>query len=62
MLWKLLQAVIFFFRFDHALMLATLEQMMQDEMLSQAAGGADDFMAGLEDLICIDDAPMSAIW
>jgi len=43
-------------------MLATLEQMMQDEMLSEAAGGADDFMAGLEDLICIDDAPMSAIW
>lgn len=32
-------------------------RMMQDEMLSQAAGGADDFMAGLEDLICIDDAP-----
>lgn len=52
----------FFSRFDHALMLATLEQMVQDEMLSQAAGGADDFMAGLEDLICIDDAPMSAIW
>ncbi|XP_066379134.1 calmodulin-binding transcription activator 3-like isoform X2 [Miscanthus floridulus] len=37
-------------------------RMMQDEMLSEAAGGADDFMAGLEDLICIDDAPMSAIW
>ncbi|XP_066379415.1 calmodulin-binding transcription activator 3-like isoform X1 [Miscanthus floridulus] len=37
-------------------------RMMQDEMLSEAAGGADDFMAGLEELICIDDAPMSAIW
>jgi hypothetical protein len=37
--------------------------MMQDEMLSEAAGGGvDDFMAGLEDLICIDDAAMSAIW
>jgi len=43
-------------------MLAIFEQIMQDEMLSEAAGGADDFMAGLEDLICIDDAPMSAIW
>ncbi|XP_021316766.1 calmodulin-binding transcription activator 3 isoform X3 [Sorghum bicolor] len=38
-------------------------RMMQDEMLSEAAGGGvDDFMAGLEDLICIDDAAMSAIW
>ncbi|XP_066392528.1 calmodulin-binding transcription activator 3-like isoform X1 [Miscanthus floridulus] len=37
-------------------------RIMQDEMLSEAAGGADDFMAGLEDLICIDDTPMSAIW
>jgi hypothetical protein len=43
--------------------LAALEQMMQDEMLSEAAGGdVNDFMAGLEDLICIDDAAMPAIW
>ncbi|KAJ1296817.1 hypothetical protein BS78_01G331500 [Paspalum vaginatum] len=38
-------------------------RMMQEEMLSEAAGAdVNDFMAGLEDLICIDDAPMSAIW
>ncbi|CAN6294857.1 unnamed protein product [Urochloa humidicola] len=38
-------------------------KMVQDEMLSEAAGGdGNDFMAGLEDLICIDDAPMPAIW
>lgn len=44
-------------------MLVTFEQMMQDEMLNEAAGAdANDFMAGLEDLICMDDAPMSAIW
>lgn len=56
-----LKAVIF--QFDHALMLAILEQIIQDEMLSEAGGGdANDFMAGLEDLICIDDAAMSAIW
>ncbi|CAN6300696.1 unnamed protein product [Urochloa humidicola] len=36
-------------------------RMVQDEMLSEAAGGdGNDFMAGLEDLICIDDAPMPA--
>lgn len=56
-----LKAVIF--QFDHALMLAILEQIIQDEKLSEAGGGdANDFMAGLEDLICIDDAAMSAIW
>ncbi|WVZ57149.1 hypothetical protein U9M48_007573 [Paspalum notatum var. saurae] len=38
-------------------------RMMQDEMLSEVAGAdVNDFMAGLEDLICIDDAPISAIW
>jgi len=61
MLWKPATAHDFFL-FDHDLMLATFEQIMQDEMLSEAAGGADDFMAGLEDLIRIDDTPMSAIW
>jgi hypothetical protein len=38
-----------------------LEQVMQDEMLSEAANGTD-FMAGLEDLIPRDDAQMSVIW
>ncbi|OEL37238.1 Calmodulin-binding transcription activator 1 [Dichanthelium oligosanthes] len=38
-------------------------RMTQDEMLNEAAGGdGNDFMTGLEDLICIDDAGMSAIW
>nr|CAB3495732.1 unnamed protein product [Digitaria exilis] len=38
-------------------------RIIQDEMLSEPGGGdANDFMAGLEDLICIDDAAMSAIW
>lgn len=44
---------------------ACVAEMKQsrDEMLSEAAGAdVNDFMAGLEDLICIDDAPMSAIW
>jgi len=51
------------FWFDHALMLAIVEQMMQDEMLNDASGGdVNDFMAGLEDLICMDDAAMPAIW
>uniref|UniRef100_A0A0D9VUR7 CG-1 domain-containing protein n=1 Tax=Leersia perrieri TaxID=77586 RepID=A0A0D9VUR7_9ORYZ len=38
-------------------------KVMQDEMLSEAAGAdVNDFMIGLEDLICRDDAQMSAIW
>ena len=41
-----------------------LEQVMQDEMLSEAAiTDGTDFMAGLEDLICRDDAAqMPVIW
>ncbi|KQK21448.1 calmodulin-binding transcription activator 3 isoform X2 [Brachypodium distachyon] len=38
-------------------------RVMQDEMLSEAAGAdGSDFMTGLEDLICRDDAQMPAIW
>ncbi|KAK3151792.1 hypothetical protein QOZ80_3AG0250610 [Eleusine coracana subsp. coracana] len=38
-------------------------RMMQDEMLNEAANGdGKDFMIGLEDLICRDDAAMPAIW
>ncbi|KAL6878416.1 hypothetical protein ACP4OV_012586 [Aristida adscensionis] len=38
-------------------------RMMQDEMLNEAArADGNDFMTGLEDLICRDDAAMSAIW
>ncbi|KAG2551526.1 hypothetical protein PVAP13_9KG402400 [Panicum virgatum] len=38
-------------------------RMMQDEMLNDASGGdVNDFMSGLEDLICMDDAAMPAIW
>lgn len=38
-------------------------RMMQDEMLSEAAGAdGSDFMNGLEDLICRDDPQMTAIW
>ncbi|KAL6650053.1 hypothetical protein ACP70R_014277 [Stipagrostis hirtigluma subsp. patula] len=37
-------------------------RMMQDEMLEAAGADGNDFMTGLEDLICRDDAAMSAIW
>ncbi|TVU46785.1 hypothetical protein EJB05_06346 [Eragrostis curvula] len=38
-------------------------RIMQDEMLNESAvPDGNDFMAGLEDLICRDDAAMSAIW
>jgi hypothetical protein len=50
------------FQSNHAFV-CYFEQMMQDEMLNESAcADGNDFMTGLEDLICRDDAAMSAIW